>query len=81
MQLDDKHDDNNDHYFDSLLSLKFLQSNKEFLLKKEFTYVMSLLDEKISVLYRLCRFISNKQQKNIILIQKLVAIDELYDNF
>ena len=81
MQIDDELDDNNDHYFDSLLSPKSSQSSKEFLSKKEFTYAMSLLDEKITALYKLCRFISDEQHKNTISIQKLVAVDELFDDF
>jgi hypothetical protein len=82
MQIDAEHDDNDDGYFDNLQSplLKSLKS-KEFLSKKEFDYAITLLDDKINAIYKLCRFISDQQQKNTMSIQKLVAVDELSDDF
>ena len=42
---------------------------------------MTLIDNKINVLYKLCRHIGDEQQENSRLISKLVAIDELSDEF
>ena len=94
MQIDLKrlHDENDDNYFDSfesslpkpsdLLVLKeTVLSSKEPLTKEEFTYAISLLDDKINALYKLCRYISDQQQKNTSSLQKLVVADELSDNF
>ena len=94
MQIDLEclHDENDDNYFDSfesslpkpsdLLVLKeTVLNSKEFLTKEEFTYVISLLDDKINALYKLCRYISDQQQKNTSSLQKLVVADELSDDF
>lgn len=48
---------------------------------KEFNYTVSLIDNKINVLYRLCRFIADQQQETSTALRKLVAADELTDNF
>jgi hypothetical protein len=42
---------------------------------------MSLIDNKINVLYRLCRSIGDKQHEDSATLKKLVAIDDLSDNF
>ena len=42
---------------------------------------MSLLDNKINVLYRLCRSINDKQQEISATLKKLVVADELSDSF
>jgi hypothetical protein len=48
---------------------------------KKFIYTMNLLDSKINSLYKLCRHISDQQQKNTLSIQKLSAVDELSKDF
>jgi len=48
---------------------------------KEFNYTMSLVDNKINVLYKLCRFIADQQQETSTTLKKLVVADELSDNF
>jgi len=40
-----------------------------------------VLDEKINSLYKLCRFIGDQQQNMAKSLQKLVALDELSDQF
>ncbi|GES96304.1 hypothetical protein GLOIN_2v1870636 [Rhizophagus clarus] len=42
---------------------------------------MNLLDDKINSLYKLCKHISDQQQKNSLLIQRLSAIDKLLKDF
>ena len=93
MQIDLKrlYDKNDDNYFDSfelslpkpsdLISKETVLSSKELLTKEEFTYAISLLDDKINALYKLCRYISDQQQKNTSSLQKLVVADELSDDF
>ena len=48
---------------------------------EKFMYTMNLLDGKINSLYKLCRHISDQQQKNTLSIQKLSAVDELSKDF
>ena len=48
---------------------------------KEFNYTMSLVDNKINVLYKLCRFIADQQQETSTTLKKLVVANELSDNF
>ena len=71
IDLEHLHDENDDNYFDSfesflpkpsdLLVLKeTVLSSKEPLIKEEFTYAISLLDDKINALYKLCRYISDQ---------------------
>ena len=93
MQIDLKrlHDENDDNYFNSfelslpkpsdLILKETVLSSKEPLTKEEFTYAISLLDDKINALYKLCRYISDQQQKNTSSLQKLVVADELSDDF
>src|SRR2546421_468140 len=52
-----------------------------YLITKDFNYTMTLIDNKINALYKLCRHIGDKQQENSRLISRLVAIDELSDGF
>ena len=57
------------------------QTQGPYLTTKDFNYTMTLIDNKINALYKLCRHIGNEQQENLRLISKLVAIDELSDGF
>jgi len=52
-----------------------------YLITKDFNYTMTLLDNKINALYKLCRHIGDEQQENSRLINRLVAVDELSDGF
>ena len=91
INLECLHNKNDDNYFNSFeLSLpkpsdlvlkETVLSSKEPLTKKEFTYVISLLGDKINALYKLCRYISDQQQKNTSSLQKLVMADKLSDDF
>ena len=92
IDLEHLHDKNDDNYFDIfessllkpsdlLILKKTVLSSKEPLTKEEFTYAISLLDDKINTLYKLCRYISDQQQKNTSSLQKLVVADELSDDF
>ena len=51
------------------------------LTKSDFDYSMTLLDKKINSLYNLCRYVSDKQQENTKTLKRLVALDELSNNF
>lgn len=55
--------------------------NKTYLTAKDFYYSMNVIDEKITSLYKLCRYIGEQQQKDSKSLQKLVALDELSDDF
>src|ERR1044071_5596119 len=57
------------------------QTQGPYLTTKDFNYTMTLIDNKINALYKLCRHIGDEQQENSRLISKLVAIDELSDGF
>ena len=91
IDLEREHDENDDSYFESfesplpkpsdLVSKETVIGSKEPLTKEEFTYAISLLDDKINALYKLCRYISDQQQKNTSSLQKLVVADELSDDF
>jgi hypothetical protein len=52
-----------------------------YLKTKDFNYTMKLMDDKINSLYKLCRYISDKQENMETSLKKLVALDELSDNF
>src|ERR1044071_4086657 len=52
-----------------------------YLTTKDFNYTMTLIDNKINALYKLCRHIGDEQQENSRLISRLVAVDELSDGF
>ena len=55
--------------------------DKTYLTAKDFYYSMNLIDKKITSLYKLCRYIGEQQHKNSKALQKLVALDELSDDF
>jgi hypothetical protein len=55
--------------------------SRTYLTKEEFDYTMNLLDTKISSLYTLCRYISDKQQEDSKALKKLVALDDLSNDF
>ena len=52
-----------------------------YLKTKDFNYTMQLMDDKINSLYKLCRYISDQQEKTATSLKKLVALDELLENF
>ena len=52
-----------------------------YLKKQDFNYTMQLMDDKINSLYKLCRFISDQQEKMANSLKKLVTLDELSENF
>src|SRR3989337_3017273 len=63
MQIDSERDNDNDNddYFGHLESpLPKPSGSKELLTKEEFTYAISLLDDKINARYKLCRYISDQ---------------------
>ena len=53
------------------------QTQGPYLTAKDFNYTMTLLDNKINALYKLCRHIGDEQQENSKMLNKLVAVDEL----
>lgn len=55
--------------------------NNNYLTIKDFNYTMGLMDDKINSLYKLCRFIGDQQEMISKSLKKLVALDELSDNF
>ena len=48
---------------------------------KEFNYTVNIFDKKITLLYKLCRHISDQQQKDIQIMQRLVVVNKLSDEF
>ena len=52
-----------------------------YLMTKDFNYAMTVLDDKINSLYRLCRYIGDQQQNMADSLRKLVALDELSEQF
>lgn len=52
-----------------------------YLMTKDFNYAMTVLDDKINSLYKLCRYIGDQQQNMSNSLQKLVALDELSEQF
>ena len=48
-----------------------------YLMTKDFNYAMTVLDDKINSLYKLCRYIGDQQQNMSNSLQKLMALDEL----
>ena len=48
---------------------------------KEFNYTMKMMDDKISSIYRLCRYIGDQQHEMATVLKKLVALDKLSENF
>lgn len=55
--------------------------NDEPLTTKDFNYTMTALDNKINLLYKFCKYIANQQDEMKVALTKLVALDELSDNF
>jgi hypothetical protein len=55
--------------------------SQTYLTKKDFNYTMGLVNEKINSIYKLCKFIADIQQEEKNSLKKLVAMDELSDNF
>src|SRR3990170_4294549 len=55
--------------------------SQTYLTKKDFNYTMGLVNEKINSIYKLCKFIADVQQEEKNSLKKLVAMDELSDNF
>ena len=80
MNIDDEdiHNNLDDDYFKSN---KSEAENEPYLTTNEFNYTMSVIDEKIGLLYKFRRFISETQQENKKALKKLVALDELSDVF
>ena len=76
--------DHDDEYFDRESQRRIRSGSlqtKEYLTKREFDYTMNLLDSKIVAIYKLCRFIGDKQKEECKSLKRLVALDELSDNF
>jgi hypothetical protein len=55
--------------------------DEPYLTSKEFNYTMKIMDEKINALYKLCRYIGEQQEQNMKSLKKLIAFDELSDQF
>ena len=55
--------------------------NKRPVTAAEFEFSLSLIDEKINSLYGMCRRLEEQQQEILKGIKKLVAIDELSEEF
>jgi hypothetical protein len=82
-----------DEYFDNLENNESATSRrpsqplikksvaKAYLTKEEFDYTMKLFDTKISSIYKLCRYIGDKQNENSKDLKRLVALDELSEDF
>jgi len=82
-----------DEYFDNLENNKSVTSRrpsqpiikksvaKAYLTKEEFDYTMKLFDTKINSIYKLCRYISEKQNESSKDLKRLVALDELSEDF
>ena len=58
-----------------------IDKDETYLMTKDFNYAMTVLDDKINSLYRLCRYIGDQQQNMSNSLQKLVALDELSEQF
>jgi hypothetical protein len=54
---------------------------KTYLTKEEFDYTIKLLNTKITSIYKLCRYIGDKQNENSKDLKRLVALDELSEEF
>lgn len=54
---------------------------KTYLTKEEFDYTIKLLDTKVNSIYKLCRYIGDKQNENSKDLKRLVALDELSEEF
>ncbi len=84
-------DDNNQHksvvtnvvifLWELVLQSSINKNIKAYLTKEEFNYTMNLIDSKINALYKFCKYISEWQKENTKALNRLVALDELSDNF
>ena len=54
---------------------------KTYLTKDEFDYTMKLFDKKISSIYKLCRYIGDRQNESNKDLKRLIALDELSEEF
>lgn len=63
------------------LKVPFQVNEEVHLTNKEFNYTMKLMDEKINSIYKLCRYIGDQQREMATALKKLVALDELSENF
>lgn len=54
---------------------------KTYLTKEEFDYSMNLLDTKITSIYKLCRYIGDKQNDHSKALKRLVVLDEISEEF
>ena len=52
-----------------------------YLTKDDFNYTMNLFDKKINAIYKLCKYVSERQNENTKALNKLVVLDELSDDF
>ena len=57
------------------------KEDKKYLTANEFYYTMDLVDKKINSLYKLNKYVADQQHQNTQLLKKLVALDELSDEF
>ena len=95
MEIDEfNHDEfGGDEYFDNLENNESVTSRrpsqpiikksvaKAYLTKEEFDYTMKLFDTKINSIYKLCRYIGEKQNKSSKDLKRLVTLDELSEDF
>ncbi|RGB21434.1 hypothetical protein C1646_778040 [Rhizophagus diaphanus] len=86
MSIDDEYDNLPSSpaggYYFPLQSLKQVtEKEKSYVIYEKFNYTMNLLNSKVSTLYKLYRYISDQQQGNSKLLEKLVTLDELSDYF
>ena len=54
---------------------------RTYITKEEFDYTMNLFDMKITSIYKLCKYIGDKQNENSKALKRLVALDELSEEF
>src|SRR3954466_15539681 len=54
---------------------------KTYLTKEEFDYTMKIFDGKINSIYKLCRYISDKQNESSKDLKRLITLDELSEDF
>jgi hypothetical protein len=54
---------------------------KTYLTKEEFDYTMKIFDGKINSIYKLCRYIGDKQNESSKDLKRLITLDELSEDF
>lgn len=54
---------------------------KTYLTKDEFDYTMKVFDTKITSIYKLCRYIGDRQNESSKDLKRLVVLDELSEEF